>query len=63
MDRKQFIKKSVITGVVGTLVPKIFGAKKAEQTEVKEDKLMQRVGFNHLPNNLRSVILYRFRIS
>ena len=50
MDRKKFIKKSLLASVVGALVPQMLTAANVKQTESTYDKLMQKVGFNHLPN-------------
>lgn len=49
MDRKDFLKKSLLTGAVGLGAASILKAteKKEESTY---DKLMKQVGYNHLPN-------------
>ena len=50
MDRKKFLKNILLTGVAGTIAPQII--KKAEQPVIVStyDRLMEQVGFNHLPN-------------
>lgn len=50
MDRKEFIKKSILTGVVGAFVPKILKASNTQPKDSTYDKLLEQVGFNHLPN-------------
>lgn len=45
MKRKEFLKKSVFAGFMGTLIP---GLLKAEESTY--DRLKQNIGFNHLPN-------------
>ena len=49
MNRKKFIKNSIIAGLAGTILP---ASVKAENTakESTFDKLINQVGFNHLPN-------------
>lgn len=47
MDRKKFIKSSLFVGVLGTIAPHLL---KASDSKSTYDKLMHRVGFNHLPN-------------
>ncbi len=49
MDRKKFIKKSLIIGLAGSVIPSLT---KADESAKKStyDKLMNQVGFNHLPN-------------
>jgi redox-sensitive bicupin YhaK (pirin superfamily) len=52
MDRKQFISKSIIASAVGVFAPQLLKASDARPAEESTyDKLMQNVGFNHLPNN------------
>jgi len=48
MDRKDFLKKSLITGAAASLTPALVQAK-APKTSTY-DKLIDQVGFNHLPN-------------
>ncbi len=50
MDRKKFIKKSIITGLAGSILPLAIKAK-GNATPSTYDKLMNQVGFNHLPNH------------
>ncbi len=50
MDRKKFIKKSLITGLAGIVLPIIGKSNKAPLEKSTYDKLMDQVGFNHLPN-------------
>ena len=50
MDRKNFLKKSVL-GVAGlTIGANSLSAKNEETKQSTYDKLMKQVGFNHLPN-------------
>ncbi len=50
MDRKEFIKKSVITGISASLVPGMIKAKNVKPKKSTFDQMMKQVGFNHLPN-------------
>lgn len=50
MDRKNFIKKSLIAGLAGTILPAASKAKDSKEKKSTYDKLMEQVGFNHLPN-------------
>ncbi len=50
MKRKDFIKKIILTGVVSAIAPKVLKASNEIQSKSTYDKLMQQVGFNHLPN-------------
>ncbi len=50
MDRKNFIKKSLLAGLAGTVLPASTKATEATKTTSTYDKLMEQVGFNHLPN-------------
>jgi hypothetical protein len=47
MKRKSFLKKTLLGGVIGATVPNLL---KAENKNSTYDKLMRKVGFNHLPN-------------
>lgn len=49
MDRKKFIKKSLIAGLAGAILP--GSMKAANKKESTYDKLMDQVGFNHMPNH------------
>ena len=50
MNRKKFIKKSLLAGLAGTLLPSSAKAKNTSNKASTYDKLMNQVGFNHLPN-------------
>lgn len=50
MNRKNFIKKSIIAGLAGTVIPSVIKANKAAKDNSTYDQLMNQVGFNHLPN-------------
>lgn len=50
MKRKDFIKKIALTGILGSLAPVVMQAKNEVAPSSTYDKLMQKVGFNHLPN-------------
>ena len=52
MERKDFIKKSILVSTVGVMAPQILSATEASEkkTESTFDQLTQQVGFNHIPN-------------
>lgn len=50
MDRKDFIKKTIAASVMGAAVPSMIKASKVKLKESDYDKLIDQVGFNHLPN-------------
>lgn len=50
MDRKHFIKKSLIAGLAGSILPVAAKANIASKERSTYDKLMNQVGFNHMPN-------------
>jgi len=50
MERKEFIKKSLLTGLIGSVAPSLLQAKNKIKQESTYDTLIQKVGFNHLPN-------------
>jgi len=50
MDRKKFIKKSIIAGLVGSILPTAAKANTLSSEKSTYDKLMNQVGFSHLPN-------------
>lgn len=50
MERKDFIKKSILASAVGVLAPQMLTAANVKSTKSTYDKLMHKVGFNHLPN-------------
>jgi redox-sensitive bicupin YhaK (pirin superfamily) len=51
MERKEFIKNALLTGVVGAIAPQVLTAKNSNDKKSTYDTLMEQVGFNHLPNN------------
>lgn len=59
MERKEFIKNALITGVVGAMSKKILTPENNNKKSTY-DTLMEQVGFNHLPNkktsNMKTVI-------
>ena len=48
MDRKEFIKKSILVSAVGTLIPQMLTASQVKLKEFNADKLMLKEGFNTL---------------
>lgn len=52
MDRKKFIKNSLIAGLAGTVLPSVARANNNDASKKGStyDKLLDQVGFNHLPN-------------
>ena len=50
MERKEFLKKSILAGVAGTIAPQVLTAKNSKNIKSTYDTLMEQVGFNHLPN-------------
>jgi len=50
MNRKNFIKKSLLAGLGATILPTSTEAKNGRNQQSTYDKLMDQVGFNHLPN-------------
>ena len=53
MDRKKFIRSTLITGALGMIAqtsPPILKANAKQNLKSTYDKLMYQVGFNHLPN-------------
>ncbi len=48
MNRKNYIKKTIAAGVAGIGIPTVLYANRSEYKSTY-DKLMDRVGFNHLP--------------
>lgn len=51
MDRKSFIKKSLLAGAIGSALPGTLRAKNVRPKSSTFEKMMKNVGFNHLPNN------------
>ena len=50
MNRKKFLKSLALAGSVGALVPKALSAEPNSNKTSTYDRLMDQVGFNHLPN-------------
>lgn len=50
MDRKKFIQKSLMAGFLGLVLPKSSQAKEEKIKNSTYDQLMDKIGFNHLPN-------------
>lgn len=50
MDRKKFIKNTLLAGVVGAITPQLLKASDSKPVKSTYDTLMHQVGFNHLPN-------------
>ncbi len=50
MDRKSFLKKTLLAGAMGALSPQMLRAKNIKLKNSDYDQLMKQVGFNHLPN-------------
>lgn len=50
MKRKDFIKKTLLGGIIGVATPTIIAAQATEKNTSTYDRLMEKVGFNHLPN-------------
>ena len=51
MERKAFIKNTLLTSLVTAVTPKVLLSDVLEAKPSTFDKLMHQVGFNHLPNN------------
>ncbi len=50
MDRKDFLKKSMLTGALGLGAVSVLKATSNQKETSTYEKLMQQVGFNHIPN-------------
>lgn len=50
MDRKEFIKKSMLAGTTAVVAPTVLRAQNIRLKNSDYDKLMEPIGFNHLPN-------------
>ena len=50
MKRKDFLKKSMALSAIGVTATSILSAKKTSSISTY-DKMIEQVGFNHLPNN------------
>lgn len=62
MDRKKFIKNTLIAGVIGAVAPQVLKASNKEVIKSTYETLMQQVGFNHLPNkniNTMNTIIHK----
>jgi redox-sensitive bicupin YhaK (pirin superfamily) len=62
MERKEFIKNAILTGVVSALAPQVLSAKNNKTIKSTYDTLMEQVGFNHLPNkniNTMNTVIHR----
>ena len=56
MDRKEFLKKSLLAGAMGAAIPSVFKANNETPSVSTYDKLMENVGYNHLPNQETSTM-------
>jgi hypothetical protein len=50
MNRKDFIAKTLAASIAGLTIPKLLSASDSEVHRPGEMRLMDRIGFNHLPN-------------
>ncbi|MEN8928568.1 MAG: hypothetical protein ABF240_06875, partial [Flavobacteriales bacterium] len=50
MKRKEFLKKAILGGVATVIAPQVLKSTTNTPTKSTYDKLMNQVGFNHLPN-------------
>ncbi len=50
MDRKTFIRQAILTGAAGAIFPVVAKAGSFRIKNSDYDKMMEQVGFNHLPN-------------
>jgi len=56
MERKDFIKNTILTVVFGAIAPRVLSAKNNKTIKSTYDTLMEQLGFNHLPNkNLKTM--------
>ena len=46
MDRKNFLKKSILVGLAGSVLPSIASANNSAKEKSTYDKMMGQVGFN-----------------
>jgi redox-sensitive bicupin YhaK (pirin superfamily) len=51
MDRKDFLKKVAVAGVVAAAAPQVVRATGIKLKKSNYDEMLDQVGFNHLPNN------------
>lgn len=60
MDRKIFIKKTIGAGLFGAALPALLKSSTTEDTSETNEKNIEKVGYNHLPNkkeeNMNSII-------
>tara|TARA_B100000780_G_scaffold222071_1_gene161145 strand:- start:290 stop:1171 length:882 start_codon:yes stop_codon:yes gene_type:complete len=56
MKRKDFLKKTITTGAAAAIVPAVATANTSKKEESTYNKLMNQVGFNHLPNKEEKVM-------
>ena len=56
MKRAEFLKKGLIAGAAVAAAPVILKTSKVEAKNSTYNKLMQQVGFNHLPNEERKTM-------
>ncbi len=56
MDRKEFLKAAAITGLAGAVAPGILRGANVSMEESTYDRLLEQVGFNHLPNKERKTM-------
>jgi redox-sensitive bicupin YhaK (pirin superfamily) len=50
MKRKNFIKKSLLTGLVGLSAPALLQSKELDKRKSTYESLIEKIGYNHLPN-------------
>ncbi|UTW63925.1 pirin family protein [bacterium SCSIO 12741] len=50
MERKEFLKKTLLAGAAGAIAPAMLQAKNVRLKNSDYDQMMKQVGFNHLPN-------------
>ncbi len=56
MKRSEFIKKSVLSGVFAMTIPSIIKAKETTSKKSTYDTLIEKVGYNHIPNNEKTTM-------
>ena len=62
MNRKEFVKKSILTAASGIMAPSILQAKTVRAKKSDYDQFMNQIGFNHLPNKenkTMNTVLYK----
>ncbi|MDW3651453.1 MAG: pirin family protein [Bacteroidia bacterium] len=50
MDRKEFLKKSLLTGAAASMASPLAGISKVKLKHSTYDQMIKQIGFNHLPN-------------